>query len=145
MQAKHPSFATDVFLNEAEPFMRARYEAEDISYRPLPPVEVEAHGSIELKSVKEIRDKYLAPPPLPLVHPPLLLPVLPIPYMGQPQPPFNNNPRKNFDERQRDRRASYPNSDFKPPEREYIAPKPEDNNSRKILSYLDVDAPKVII
>ena len=41
LQSKHPSFATDVFLVEAEPFMRKRYEAEDISYRPLPPVEIE--------------------------------------------------------------------------------------------------------
>ena len=37
---KHEGFAADLLLQDAEPFMRARYEAEDIASRPLPPIEV---------------------------------------------------------------------------------------------------------
>ena len=59
--------------------MRKRFEAEDLSQRPLPPVEVEANGTIELRSVKEVRDKYLPPPP-----PPLTLQALP--YSSGPPP-----------------------------------------------------------
>jgi len=62
--SKHPTFAADLLLVEDEPFMRKRFEQEDLSQRPLPPVEVEVHGSLELRSVRELRDKFL-PPPLP--------------------------------------------------------------------------------
>lgn len=72
LRAKHPDFAADILVQDAEPFMRKRFEAEDMSARPLPPVEIESHGRLELKSVKEILDKYTPPPPppLPLLPPP---------------------------------------------------------------------------
>lgn len=40
LQVKHDGFAAELLLQDAEPFMRARYEAEDIASRPLPPIEV---------------------------------------------------------------------------------------------------------
>lgn len=76
--SKHPTFAADLFLVEDEPFMRKRYEEEEISQRPLPPVEVESNGTIVRRSVKEIRDKYTHPPPPPS------LPLQPIPFLPPP-------------------------------------------------------------
>ena len=72
---KHPGFGADKLLANAEPFMLARFNMDDIMFRPLPPVEVEAHGSVELRSVREIHEKYFA-----LVNPP---PAMPLPLMGQ--------------------------------------------------------------
>jgi hypothetical protein len=37
---KHETFAYDLLLKDSEPYMRNRYENEDISARPLPPIEV---------------------------------------------------------------------------------------------------------
>lgn len=165
LQSKHPSFATDVFLVEAEPYMRKRYETEDISFRPLPPVEVEVQGTIELKSVKEIRDKYLLPqPPIPMA-PPLMIHQGNTSFMGhQQQGPMYSLGRGNqpfiTNTNRKIRRSTIPHGDnntsFQPPSSEhvyhqdkrpsleYVGPKSEDNNSRKIQSYLDVDAPKVL-
>ena len=42
--AKHETFSSGLLLQESEPFMRARYENEDIASRPLPPVEVSGRG-----------------------------------------------------------------------------------------------------
>lgn len=58
MTLKHEGCADDILLVDAEPFLRRRFEEEDVSQRPLPPVEVEVAGRIELKSVREILDKY---------------------------------------------------------------------------------------
>ena len=44
LKMKHPEFGVEIFLQDAEPFMRKRYEAEDMSARPLPPVAVESFG-----------------------------------------------------------------------------------------------------
>jgi hypothetical protein len=49
---KHVGFAQDKMTANAEPFMRSRFNADSIAMRPLPPVEVESHGTVELKSVK---------------------------------------------------------------------------------------------
>jgi hypothetical protein len=40
LKTKHETFAFDMLLGVAEPFMRARYEAEDILARPLPLIQV---------------------------------------------------------------------------------------------------------
>ena len=40
LASKHEIFAYDLLLADAEPFMKVRYEAEDIGSRPLPPIEV---------------------------------------------------------------------------------------------------------
>lgn len=66
IKLKHVDFALEDFAFNAEPYMRNKYESEDLKSRPLPPVEIESHGRKEFKSVKEILDKY-APqsPPLP--------------------------------------------------------------------------------
>ena len=37
---RHETFASELQLQDAEPFMRTRYESEDIASRPLPPIEV---------------------------------------------------------------------------------------------------------
>jgi hypothetical protein len=64
VKSKHTSFAWDRLLHDAEPFMRARFVAEDVRARPLPPMEMEIPGGVELKSILEILDKY-APPRYP--------------------------------------------------------------------------------
>ena len=90
LKTKHPEFGMDALLVDAEPFMRHRYEAEDLSSRPLPPVEVESNVGIELRSVKDIIDKYMRP--MPPVPPPL--PFGPPPgYPMQPPPPSGPPPR----------------------------------------------------
>jgi hypothetical protein len=96
LKTKHVNeFGFDILLNIAEPFMRKRYEAEDITARPLPPVEVEGYnGNVELRSVKEIMEKYIKP----ILPPPPLLPVVPYPgvgmsgYGGPPPLPFGPPP-----------------------------------------------------
>ena len=67
-----------MLLPEYEPFLRKRFEAEDLSQRPLPPVDVEMNGMIERRSVREIHNKFIAP----------LLP----PPMQQMMPPFPPGP-----------------------------------------------------
>ena len=57
LQTKHETFAYDLLLKDADPFMRSRYESEDIQARPLPPIECEAPGGIDRRSVGEILDK----------------------------------------------------------------------------------------
>ena len=57
LQTKHETFAYDLLLKDAEPYMRTRYESEDIQARPLPPIECEAPGGIDRRSVVEILDK----------------------------------------------------------------------------------------
>lgn len=75
MKTKHTEFGFEALLQDAEPFMRRRYEQEDMSARPLPPVEVESFHGIELRSVKDIVEKYMKslfplPPPPSLIAPP---------------------------------------------------------------------------
>lgn len=65
IKLKHADFAAEELAVDAEPFMRSRYDAEDISARHLPFVEVEVQGRTELRSLKEIVDKYAPPPPPP--------------------------------------------------------------------------------
>lgn len=57
-KTKHEDAAADQMLLDAEPFMRRRFEAEDMMHRPLPPVEIECGGRIDLKSVKDILERY---------------------------------------------------------------------------------------
>ena len=54
--SKHESFASDIILKITEPVMLKIYNSEDIMYRPLPPVDVELLGGIEVRSVKEVLD-----------------------------------------------------------------------------------------
>jgi len=67
IKLKHADFAAEELAADAEPFMRSRYDAEDISARHFPFVEVEVQGRTELRSLKEIVDKYAPPPPPPPV------------------------------------------------------------------------------
>jgi hypothetical protein len=94
LKTKHINeFGYEILLNIAEPFMRKRYEAEDITARPLPPVEVEGYnGQVDLRSVKEIMEKYmkpiLPPPPMPVPFPGVSMGG----YGGPPPLPFGPPP-----------------------------------------------------
>ena len=187
MQTKHANFGSAELAADAEPFMRRRFEAEELAARPLPPVEVETRGHIELKSVREILEKHAAAvaarggaggpgagggggPPImggQIGGPMGML----MPVAG---PGFDHAPPRGMKRRwsggdgefmpgggggggfrrrgqdDRDRRASMggpvPPPGHRPPpppQQVYMEPKSEDNYSRKISSYLDVDAPKV--
>lgn len=173
LKSKHPDFAEDDFVAISAPFMRTRFEADDISARPLPPVYVETKGRAEVKSVKEILEKVMVassssaaaaaassmmmlPPPLPA-------------GMGRmggfdQQQGFRHHAgggsgggrgggefrKRGHDPR--DQRAAGMHSSgrgggggFGPQSQaagQYVEPRSEDNHSRKIASYLDVDAPK---
>lgn len=54
IKTKHEIFAADGMMRDAEPFIRSRYEALEPGMRPLPPVDVEVHGTIEQKGVSEL-------------------------------------------------------------------------------------------
>ena len=133
MRAKHEDFAHEALLQDAEPFMRRRFEAEPMSARPLPPVEVETQqGRTELKSVKVILDKYMHA------------------TSGSHRDARrqsggeaggNEGRRRGHDDR--DRRMSGGASSRQQQTAHYVEPRSEDNFSRKISSYIDVDAPKV--
>lgn len=154
MRLKHEDFAAEQLLQDAKPFMRRRYEAEPMSARPLPPVEVEAHGRTELKSVKLILDKYM---PQSAAGAAGAAPV-PREHRDRDQAQQQSYPRRGGggggDGRRghddRDRRSAPPqphgNAPAPAPIRQqvqYVQPQPEQNFSRKIASYVDVDAPKV--
>lgn len=133
LRLKHEDFAAEALLQHAIPYMRKRYEVEPMTARPLPPVEVEAHGRTELKSVKVILDKYQPQAPAP-------------PREGR-----DNTQRRSFQEGgrrghdDRDRRHQGHGGGGAPVRQavQYVQPQPEQNFSRKIASYVDVDAPKV--
>lgn len=144
MHLKHPEFSAEVLLKDAEPFMKKRFDAEPMGARPLPPVEVETHGHTELKSVKEILDKYLA----------AVAAGGHAAIANARRDQNATNPRRHsggdgqeFRKRgqdDRDRRASTggPNKQ-NGGQMQYMEPRSEDNFARKISSYIDVDAPKV--
>jgi hypothetical protein len=170
---KHDSFMNDIFLRNAEPYMRIRYENDDIIRRPLPPVEIEALGGIEKCSVREILDKHTPK----ILLPPVLTSI--IPHFstshnyrdgptGQRDYRSDNRRRHTFHDRgddtgnnslrgsvrgrdDRDKRYSLP-SDFdnnpsssnKTIEDSTGVTATDDLPKRKLSTYMDVDAPKVI-
>jgi hypothetical protein len=141
MRLKHEDFAAQQLLQDAMPFMRRRYEAEPMGARPLPPVEVEAHGRTELKSVKTILDKYMPQAPA--------APAAPRDQAQQPYARRGGEGRRGHDDRDRRNAGPQPHGgDRQGPapirqQVQYVQPQPEQNFSRKISSYVDVDAPKV--
>lgn len=70
--------------------MKARYDAEDINSRPLPPVRVEVRNGVEDKSVRDILDRIRSVPSVPgllSLQSPLIVPsVTAVSHL-----PFNNN------------------------------------------------------
>ena len=116
LKSKHEYFGYAKLVSEAEPYMRAKYDAEDINWRPLPLVEVDNMGIIEKHSVREITSmigvaKQMHQPPLPP------LPPIERRWSGEMPPPLP-------------RRTSYP---------------PRTEGGNKMAQFMDVDAPKVII
>jgi hypothetical protein len=89
LKTKHGEFGAEELLRDAEPFMRRRYESEDMHARPLPPIEIETANGIELRSVKEIMDKYMPSIPAMMAPP---LPFGPPPTGGQHPPPLPLGP-----------------------------------------------------
>eukprot|EP01035_Chromulina_nebulosa_P018410 gene18410-24113_t len=57
IRIKHPYFGNDLLIKESEPFMRTKYEKDDILVRPLPAIEVETSHGIELRSINHILEK----------------------------------------------------------------------------------------
>jgi hypothetical protein len=56
VRLKHPGCADAELLMDAEPFMRRRFDEEDLTQRPLPPVEIDINNRLERKSVREVMD-----------------------------------------------------------------------------------------
>ena len=62
---RHETFASELQLQDAEPFMRTRYESEDIASRPLPPIEVSILTKIAYKKSNVLKKHSNSPfPPL---------------------------------------------------------------------------------
>eukprot|EP00595_Chromulina_sp_UTEXLB2642_P002638 CAMPEP_0196764796 /NCGR_PEP_ID=MMETSP1095-20130614/6875_1 /TAXON_ID=96789 ORGANISM="Chromulina nebulosa, Strain UTEXLB2642" /NCGR_SAMPLE_ID=MMETSP1095 /ASSEMBLY_ACC=CAM_ASM_000446 /LENGTH=592 /DNA_ID=CAMNT_0042121265 /DNA_START=558 /DNA_END=2332 /DNA_ORIENTATION=- len=57
IRIKHPYFGNDLMIKESEPFMRTKYEKDDILVRPLPAIEIETSHGIELRSINHILEK----------------------------------------------------------------------------------------
>ena len=57
LRAKHIDLAAGRLMKAAEPFMKARFEAEDLLHRPLPPLQCETATGIEMKTVKDILER----------------------------------------------------------------------------------------
>lgn len=134
MRTKHEDFAADQLLLDAESFMRKRYEAEPMGTRPLPPVEVETHGRTELKSVKAILDKYV-------YHAGSQATSMRGNRENNPRRASGGEGRRGQDDR--DRRVNGGGNGPIHQQVQYVQPQSENNFSRKIASYVDVDAPKV--
>jgi hypothetical protein len=129
LKSKHVYFASDDLIDVVVPVMKKQYNLENILSRPLPTVDVNrlGHNGTDRISISDILDKRLIPRilvPLPPGPPPIF-------QLNQGRVPLPPHPHPNTLDRR--------NSKEKP---EYIPPKKEDNNNRKIPSYMDVDAPK---
>ena len=54
MRTKHDLFALNELTADAEPYMKARYDEQMITARPLPPIEIETVAGIEQRGVSEM-------------------------------------------------------------------------------------------
>jgi len=57
IRTKHTDLAAGRLMKAAEPFMKTRYESEELLYRPLPPLQCETATGVELKTVKDILER----------------------------------------------------------------------------------------
>ncbi len=150
-------------------FMKRRYESEDLSARPLPLIEIDGQGFV---SVKQILDKYMASrqpavaqsvadlsQSASFLYSQQQQQQFPRVNYSRPNMSFSNNNNSNFNASggkrgndARDLRVSsgthllpdggaISQQQQVEPQRVFVPPKSE--FSRKISSYLDVDAPKV--
>ena len=53
LACKHETFAYDLLLQDSEPYMKVRYESEDIGSRPLPPIEVREREREKMKKKRK--------------------------------------------------------------------------------------------
>lgn len=165
LRAKHTDFALDALLHIAIPYMRKRYEAEDLTHRPLPPVEMETGvvGRIELRSVTELLDR-VAKGNAAVLLPPPIMSVPPLGGGGYNKPDNNNGggyrrgggndrdpPRRfsggngrHLEDEKEGHRLSRENKPFSPP----VAsnhPSADAVNPfirKPAVTYMDVDVPK---
>lgn len=164
---KHPEVTIERLVRVAEKYMLSRFNGEDLVSRPLPPVEVESGGGIEMKSVRELYEAAqarLMGVPMPMVG----LRHVGTAGRGRGRGDGGRFGRGGFDRRDGpggdfrvDRRGSgeflprnerrqsgdrYEGARTQPvprPEVEYQPPKAEDNHARRLHSYQDVDSPMV--
>lgn len=160
LRTKHSDFALDVLLHIAIPYMRKRYEAEDLTHRPLPPVEMEAGfaGRIELRSVTELLDRVAKGNSAVMVPPPPLS--VPSGGGGYNKPDNGGSYRRGGNDREPPRRLSGGNGNGRYPEEEKEGRrlsrenKPAVTNNpsadavnpyirKPAVTYMDVDVPKV--
>lgn len=139
LKSKHEYFGYMNLVAEAEPYMRARYDAEDINMRPLPLVEVDNMGIIEKRSIRDITSMLgiAKQIPHPHSHPPLP-PTLPLP------PPhverrWSGGGGRGGDMPNQSRRGSFPPRDIS--KQQHHSPRTE--GGIKMAQFMDVDAPKV--
>ena len=135
LKSKHEYFGYPRLVAEAEPYMRARYDAEDINRRPLPLVEVDNMGIIEKRSIRDIISMGMVSKQIPHPPPPLLSPPGVGVGMGghpHPPPPFERRWSGGGD-----RRGSYP------PRDKAHTHSPRTDGAVKMAQFMDVDAPKV--
>jgi hypothetical protein len=130
LKQKHAPDATlRELVNIALPFMRKHYLAEDMTSRPLPPIELETSSGIELISVRNVLERTQE--------------TMQRPQQGADGRPSFNNERSSFVRRGNDaprrysgggnRRESFPTS----------GPARTEDPVRPLVTYLDMDAPKV--
>lgn len=152
---KHIDLALVRLVRVAEQYMFARFMAEDISKRPLGPIEIETAGGLEQKTVKEVYESANARLNDTASHPPSFH------RGGRSFGGRGSHPRR--DERRdfhrhKDRSDRRFSEGDRPPRVEdqrrresvpivveYIPPLAEDNNARKLQSYVDIDSPMVCI
>ena len=117
-------------LAVSEPFMWARYESEDVSARPLPPIEIETSSGVELVSVQSIFDNLSRP----------MIPELP-PQIPHIIPPFDARHKRGFIEEPR-RQRGIPQATER--RQSFTGPSPARSieNPRPLVKY-DIDTPKV--
>jgi hypothetical protein len=54
LRTKHESFDHEEMVRIAEPYMKSKYNAEDLTSKPLPPIRKDSEDGIILKSVREV-------------------------------------------------------------------------------------------
>jgi uncharacterized membrane protein YgcG len=125
MKAKHELFALNELTADAEPYMKTRYDEQLITARPLPPIEVETVAGIEQRGVSD-----------------MMVMLQKAGVLDKKGKARGGGGGRGGGGRGGDRRGGGGGRGGGwRPEGTFVQPRSEDNQNRKLKSYLDIDAP----
>lgn len=131
MRSKHELFALNELTADAEPYMKARYDEQIITARPLPPIEVETVAGIEQRGVSDM---------MLMLQKSGVLDKKGKPRRGGGGSGGGGSGGGGRGDRRGGGGGRGGRGGFRQ-EGTFVQPRSEDNQNRKLKSYLDIDAP----